>query len=208
MEEEYTKQDITSKSERETSVSKPQNLFQEQLREIREKISGLEVKTDKEFKKFQVDYIQTLGIFVALFTFVSIEFQIFRSFNSWMAGASLSLILLGSLLFFLVIMSFILNSHPFKIIIILLIIASLLIIGGIYFFSKSNLNNPEYISLEAKDLNEKIIKGDQNIKDNFYSKKELENIIKENKVNKNILNCLEISRTFNNYCFSEEIKNN
>jgi len=77
-------------------------------RDIDQKIKKIEDKIDKLDDK-QINIIQTLAIFVALFTFVSIEFQVFRIYQYPQAIAGLTLILLGSILTFITILDFVLN---------------------------------------------------------------------------------------------------
>ena len=54
--------------------------------------------------------IETLGIFVALFTFVSVEFQVFRMLDNPQSIAGLTLILLGSLLTFITVLDSVLSK--------------------------------------------------------------------------------------------------
>jgi len=148
-----------------------------QIKAITDDMDKLKGDTDK-LRESQFSIIEILGIFVALFTFISVEFQIFRSFTSWKAGASLTLILLGSLLFFIVVIGLILNRNLSKKIFGVMFAAFIFIIMGVFLFAYAGINNPEYISLEAKDLNERFIDRTEEIKDNFYTKNEVELILK------------------------------
>lgn len=69
-----------------------------------------EVKNDIERKmeSRQLKTVETLGIFVALFTLVSIEFQIFKIYQNAVTIGGLTLILLGSLLVFITVLDAIL----------------------------------------------------------------------------------------------------
>lgn len=71
--------------------------LEKQTSKIEEKID----RFDEKIKDSNLKTIETLGIFVALFTFVSVEFQIFKDQVTFLAGLGFTLILLGSLLSFL-----------------------------------------------------------------------------------------------------------
>lgn len=95
---------------------------------LRDKIDDSKLKT-----------IETLGIFVALFTFVSVEFQIFRIFHTPASIGGLTAILLGSLLFFSIILDYVLDSsdNPKNKFYPLFIFSVFLISSGIYIFIKT-----------------------------------------------------------------------
>lgn len=63
-------------------------------------------KQDSKIENQKLTIIETLGIFVALFTFISVDFQVFKSYRNPYAIGGLSLILLGSISFLLVIFDF------------------------------------------------------------------------------------------------------
>ncbi|MBP7119463.1 hypothetical protein KBA63_05275 [Candidatus Woesebacteria bacterium] len=63
-----------------------------------------------ELRKKHSDQIQTLSIFVAFFTFVSVEFGLLRSVAHPVMAVSYTLILLGSLTFFVVLIDVVLND--------------------------------------------------------------------------------------------------
>ena len=67
------------------------------------RINDIETKTED----MRVNIINTLGIFVAIFTFVSIQFQLFQSLTSFFQYISLSLILIGALIIFIVFLDYI-----------------------------------------------------------------------------------------------------
>ena len=91
---------------------------------------------DKRVNEIQIQFIQVIGIFVALFTFISVEFQIFRSFTDWQAAASLSSILLAGLFSFLQIFNWFIFKKTH---IILWGVVVVLFAFGIYFFSQATL---------------------------------------------------------------------
>lgn len=72
-------------------------------------------KQDSKIENQKLTIIETLGIFVALFTFISIDFQVFRSYRNPYAVGGLSLMLLGAISFLLVIFDFyILQARAIK----------------------------------------------------------------------------------------------
>lgn len=70
---------------------------------IQERITKMENRTEE----IRINVINSLGIFVALFTFVSVEFQLFQSLTSFTQYISLTLILSGVLMFFVLFLDFI-----------------------------------------------------------------------------------------------------
>lgn len=67
-------------------------------------------KMENKIENSQIRIVETLGIFVALFTFISTEFQAFKIYQSLKAIAGLSLIMLGGLLIFIIILNIVLMS--------------------------------------------------------------------------------------------------
>lgn len=160
------------------------------------KIKKVEETVTKNITESKLTVIETLAIFVALFTFISIEFQIFRSFTSWQAGASLSFIILGALIFFVVTMDFLLHERKIELVnLITLIISVACLIAGVILFSQSQINNPEYISQEAKILNTKItaLDNELNEKNASYDK------------TTQVLKCIQGYGYFTMQCFEEDV---
>lgn len=91
-----------TKDEFKKSLSEFQKNFNDNLDELGElkteidKDSG-EIKS--EIRRIQLPVIETLGIFATLFTFISIEFQVFRMYRDPQAISGLTLVLLGSIAF-------------------------------------------------------------------------------------------------------------
>lgn len=80
-----------------------------QLINLRKEFDKNKKSIRKEIKKvrsYHLKIIETLGIFVALFTFISVEFQILRGIDNLDQAILLSLILLGSLGMFLSLLSY------------------------------------------------------------------------------------------------------
>ncbi|MFA5777060.1 MAG: hypothetical protein WC906_01315 [Parcubacteria group bacterium] len=121
-------------------------------------------KQDDKIENQKLTIIETLGIFVALFTFISIDFQVFKSYRNPFAISGLTLILLGSITFLVSSLDFFIlkarsirnglnfkpNKRNFlddiwicfknnKSRIFFIFIESCLILGGIYLFSKTKI---------------------------------------------------------------------
>ncbi len=71
-----------------------------------ESMDDMKKEYDSKIENSKLTIIETLGIFVALFTFISVDFQVFRSYRDIYAISGLTLILLGSISFLLLIFDF------------------------------------------------------------------------------------------------------
>lgn len=94
------------------------NKVKDETKDAQKNIDKLEGRIERSIDKAdekQIKIIETLGIFVALFTFVSIEFQLFNKYQNPQAIAGLTLILLGSLLTFITALDFVLNFDKLKV---------------------------------------------------------------------------------------------
>jgi uncharacterized membrane protein len=69
-----------------------------------------EDKLDKKIDDSRTKTIETLGIFVALFTFVSLEFRAFTMFQSFSAISAITLIILGGLILFIIILDLVIKA--------------------------------------------------------------------------------------------------
>lgn len=148
---------------------------------IQEKLDYLEIKIKKYEDKIEetknifeqkiessrIKIIETLGVFVALFTFVSVEFQMFRIFHTPASISGLTLILLGSLISFLAILDFVINKFDDlkKKFILLLIYSVGLMSSGVYIFvsfPQEKLSIGNEVKIENKgssvQINENSIK--------------------------------------------------
>ncbi len=149
--------------------------------ETKSALNEVESNIKKDITDNQIKNTETLAIFVALFTFVSIEFQIFRSFTSWQSAASLSLILLGSLTFFVILIDLLFKKRT--IYSVLFLIVPLFLIGlGIYYFQESKIIDSEYILINN----------------------ELKQTIKDNSKNTKILNCIKDVGWLKPICFNQQ----
>jgi len=80
-------------------------------------ISQIKKELQEEFRR-EIDKkynrnIEVLAIFVALFTFISIDFQIFKQPISIIAAMGVSLITLGALSFFVLLLGFMTENNNF-----------------------------------------------------------------------------------------------
>ncbi|MCK4891395.1 MAG: hypothetical protein KAS78_01885 [Candidatus Pacebacteria bacterium] len=97
--DDFTESEEFKKKVNEIAKTNTEKIIRETKDELRDKIDDSKLKT-----------IETLGIFVALFTFVSIEFQVFRTLDNAQSVAGLTLILLGSLLTFITVLDSVLSK--------------------------------------------------------------------------------------------------
>lgn len=84
-----------------------------QLYLYQQRVLGLEQKlsdTDKKIEQSKDKNIETLGLFVALFTFISVEFSLFRTITDFSAAVSISFIAAGLLIFFVLILHLVIIS--------------------------------------------------------------------------------------------------
>lgn len=127
---------------------------------------------EKKIEESKIKTIETLGIFVALFTFIGVEFQVFKSFTGWEAAASLTFILLGALSFMMFSLHVFLHDELKTEIILegywLIILFILMFLGtGVYLFGKSgDVQNdaipritPSLITAPSPTITIKIKKG-------------------------------------------------
>ncbi|MBX4211570.1 MAG: hypothetical protein KW806_02145 [Candidatus Yanofskybacteria bacterium] len=152
----------------------------EDLNKIERKLNGFENRVDKKIDSSRTSVIEFLALFVALFTFVSIEFQVFHSFKSWRAAASLSFILLGSLLLFVIVIHLMLHQDrkkhsPLFSTIILLLPVGLLGLGT-FLFSRSDIE-ARPLSEEERSLTNQINSFSNRLNDFNEREKDLENKI-------------------------------
>lgn len=113
---------------------------------------NLKNKLEEKIDNSKLSVIETLGIFVALFTFLSIDIQIMRSTFSLIGLLGFILLTLGALLFFVIILHILVVSEK-KItskFILGLFFTTVFIVTGIYFVNKDTKNN--YIILDKKDF--------------------------------------------------------
>lgn len=99
-------------------VQKAKDITDKKIRELEEKVQTVEQelteKTDEKIAEIdsqQIDQVQTLSIFVAFFTFVSVEFGILRAVPNPMNATGFTLILLGGLVFFVLVVDEVLNTR-------------------------------------------------------------------------------------------------
>lgn len=118
-----------------------------------------------DLNEYKVKIIEVLAIFVALFTFISVDIQIFKSEISILSAAGFTLIMFAGLMFFVITLAYLMgdkriNGLKFLISIILFIIIG---IAGVYYVSR------DYNGVE-KILKEKFYTTEQ-----LYTKEQVDN---------------------------------
>lgn len=95
-------------------------------------IGELENRFKADINEYKTKIIEVLGIFVALFTFVSVDIQVFKTDISTLSAMGFSLVMLGALLLFIIVLVSIFDEKKSTILLnILALISVLLIIVGI-----------------------------------------------------------------------------
>lgn len=74
--------------------------------EFKEEVNELKKELEDKIENSKLTIIETLGIFIALFTFISIDFQVFRSYRTPQAISGLLLIFFGAIFLFIIIFDF------------------------------------------------------------------------------------------------------
>lgn len=101
----------------------------------------------KELGDYKAKIIEVLGVFVALFTFISIDFQIFKENTSVLSAVGISLVTLGSLSFFILLLFVGLNhqndtqNKNRNYFLFLFVISIVFISGGIFCIWKDGNDN-------------------------------------------------------------------
>jgi len=88
-----------------------------QINEQEEKIKQIKTKFNeqkREVKNMKIDFIAVIGIFVSIFTFISIEIQILRYVCDFWRIAGFSLIIFGSLSGFVILIHSIFSQKEIK----------------------------------------------------------------------------------------------
>lgn len=134
------------------------------------RLNEKEKEVERKIEQSQFKYVEMLGIFVAVFSFVSIEFQIIRAFTYWQEISAFTLILLGSLILFAALINRFLSSNSNDSFFILpcLVIASGI---GLFYYSPQKTSN-DSIQIQTETQNS-ITDFSKEIE---YMKKEIERL--------------------------------
>lgn len=147
----------------------------------------------KEVTEFKIKTIEILAIFVALFTFVSVDIQIFKSEISFLSATGTSLITLGALLFFISILHLLLDysqnylKQNKNIFISIVVISVILIAVGIYFIFTDyriytkKIKNDFYLK---NDVDQKLTATESEIKQSQENFNDFKNCLKNGGWNK------------------------
>ncbi|KKP96424.1 MAG: hypothetical protein UR99_C0018G0013 [Candidatus Moranbacteria bacterium GW2011_GWD2_36_12] len=183
--------------------------------DIDKKTKDLEDKIENS----KLSVIETLGMFIALFTFISVDFQVFKSYRDPVAISALTMILIGAIFLFIVVFDyFILQARKVRkteenaitkkyvedgrvslVRKIIFCVSLVLIFLGVFMFSKTTT---EEISANNNEIKKEVLTSVQTDLDN--QKSELEKINKDNGVlikdtNSSIL---EIKKCIKNFGFT------
>ena len=111
-EQRYFKQvkDLGSKAQ-EQILSNLQKYVDDKIEKIEFEFAEEGKKLENKIESSKIKVIETLGIFVALFTLISVEFQIFRLYENAVTIGGLTLIILGSLLIFITVADAVLSNN-------------------------------------------------------------------------------------------------
>jgi hypothetical protein len=117
------------------------NFFNQYATKIINIESELETIKQKDIESSNRN-IEILALFVALFTFISIETQILRSGISFITAVGFSLLILGGLMFFIFSLSFSIKRDKdwmsFVQYFVLLLFSFLILASGLFFIQKGN----------------------------------------------------------------------
>lgn len=103
------------KRELKKDISKIQEEYKKKFEKFQQDENKMRDEIEKQIENSKLSVIEVIGVFVALFTFISTEFQVFRIFREPMAIAGLSLILLGAISFLVILFDFyILQARAIK----------------------------------------------------------------------------------------------
>ncbi len=130
-------------------------LINEELIPAKEKIEiDLKKAFQDELNSYKTKTIEVLAVFVALFTFISVDIQIFKSDVSTLSAMGFTLLMLGSLIIFLLILVRVLgNKIESSILLFILsmmfIIAGVVCVGYDYKGIKNKLSSEYYTKEDA-----------------------------------------------------------
>ena len=86
----------------------------EKLKNKNNQIERKNIRLSKEIERMKIDFITVIGIFVSIFTFISIEIQILRYVCDFFRIAGFSLIIFGSLSGFIILLHSIFSEKKVK----------------------------------------------------------------------------------------------
>lgn len=88
--------------------------IQKELRQAQDQFRILKDETAKELREQQARIVEVLGVFAALFTFISIEVQLFRELIVWQSFIGITLITAGVLIGFVLTLSIAFRPDRYK----------------------------------------------------------------------------------------------
>lgn len=103
---ETTKKLDDIKTDYEKKVDEINENFANKFIEFEKTLLDSKDKLESKIENSKLSIIETLGIFVALFTFISVDFQVFKSYRDPMAISALTAILIGAIFLFIVVFDY------------------------------------------------------------------------------------------------------
>jgi uncharacterized membrane protein len=102
---------ILGDQNRKQILSELKNHLDAEIKKVNSEFERKKDQLEGKIESSKIKVIETLGIFVALFTFISTEFQVFKIYQNPVTIVGLTLIILGSLLIFVTVLDTILDNN-------------------------------------------------------------------------------------------------
>lgn len=111
----YSEDDVKKNNKKlfgelENKVVELEGKFNQEILILKEDIKDASHKADDESSKLRTDNLSFLAIFTSLFTFISVEFQIFKNVGEFRPALAISLVLLGGLGMFISVLLWSINK--------------------------------------------------------------------------------------------------
>lgn len=138
------------------SQNEPEDIISIVNKKVEDEVNKIKI----ELNDYKAKIIEVLAIFVALFTFVSVDIQVFKTDISTLSAMGFTLVMLGALLLFILVLAYLFDEEKKKDKLIgwLFISSIIFIILGLFAVGY------EHQSIE------------KNLKNNFYTKDEVNKI--------------------------------
>jgi|GEM_PF-3849205 len=146
-------EDSASRKDKDTAIFNVLKNYSERTKQIQDDLEKIRHEMSESSNK----NIETLGLFVALFTFISVEIQFFKSPLNLIHVIAYSLFLLGALVLLITVLDFILKGKSWSQLLVFLM--SIILIGfGIYYINYGTDKSYYIISRDEIDkmLDEKM----------------------------------------------------
>ena len=104
------------------------SIYQQELNNTKDKIALLEKNTEDKLNSLSIRIIEILGVFVTLFTFISVDVQIFKNISSLNNAVFFVILMFFCLIGFVFFLHIILNNNEFSLHHFFVLISLLLVI--------------------------------------------------------------------------------